>query len=255
MAARATRPTLCGSRTSPATARWTGCASTTSRRSPSSRRRTFRADADRGAGGARHRRPDPVRAAPRRVPLQLLARRGQPARAVAAHHAGELPHRRARLGRADRRRRAGRAEDENWVWAGADVIEPDYTLALVSLSRGGADAAVVREFDMRDTRIRRRTGSSCPRPRPRSAGRTRTPCWSAPTSATGSLTDSGYPRLVKRWRRGQPLADAETRVRGRATDVDRRRIGRPDARVRAHLASAAPSTSSTTSSTSCAAAS
>jgi len=26
------------------------------------------------------------------------------------------------------------------VWAGAEVIEPDYTLALVELSRGGADA-------------------------------------------------------------------------------------------------------------------
>jgi len=41
-----------------------------------------------------------------------------------------------------------RLDDENWVWAGAEVIEPDYTLALVELSRGGADATVVREFDM-----------------------------------------------------------------------------------------------------------
>ena len=40
------------------------------------------------------------------------------------------------------------AEDENWVWAGADVIEPEYTRALISLSPGGSDAAVVREFDM-----------------------------------------------------------------------------------------------------------
>ena len=37
-----------------------------------------------------------------------------------------------------------RADDENWVWAGADVIEPERTLALVSLSRGGSDAAIVR---------------------------------------------------------------------------------------------------------------
>ena len=40
-------------------------------------------------------------------------------------------------------------DDENWVWAGADVIEPDHSLALIELSRGGSDAAVVREFDMR----------------------------------------------------------------------------------------------------------
>ena len=42
-----------------------------------------------------------------------------------------------------------RADGENWVWAGADVIEPDHSLALVSLSRGGSDACVIREFDMR----------------------------------------------------------------------------------------------------------
>ncbi|MDT4911364.1 MAG: prolyl oligopeptidase, partial [Pseudonocardiales bacterium] len=34
------------------------------------------------------------------------------------------------------------ADDENWVWAGADVIEPDLTLALIGLSRGGSDASV-----------------------------------------------------------------------------------------------------------------
>src|ERR1700743_1428625 len=41
-----------------------------------------------------------------------------------------------------------RADDENWVWSGAIVIEPEFTRALVHLSRGGADAVVVREFDM-----------------------------------------------------------------------------------------------------------
>ncbi|NED70262.1 S9 family peptidase, partial [Streptomyces sp. SID10244] len=40
------------------------------------------------------------------------------------------------------------AEDENWVWAGATVLRPAYRHALVSLSRGGADASVVREFDL-----------------------------------------------------------------------------------------------------------
>src|SRR6201992_3243931 len=32
------------------------------------------------------------------------------------------------------------ADDEKWVWAGAPVIEPDHTRALISLSRGGSDA-------------------------------------------------------------------------------------------------------------------
>jgi prolyl oligopeptidase len=40
------------------------------------------------------------------------------------------------------------ADGENWVWHGADCLEPDYRRCLISLSRGGADADVVREFDL-----------------------------------------------------------------------------------------------------------
>src|ERR1700754_2432475 len=36
-----------------------------------------------------------------------------------------------------------RDDDENWVWSGAIVIEPEFDRALVNLSRGGADAVVV----------------------------------------------------------------------------------------------------------------
>src|ERR1700756_1548128 len=41
-----------------------------------------------------------------------------------------------------------RVDDEKWVWAGANVIEPELSRALVSLSPGGSDADVTREFDM-----------------------------------------------------------------------------------------------------------
>ena len=37
-------------------------------------------------------------------------------------------------------------ENENWVWKGANVLRPDYDRCLISLSRGGADAAVLREL-------------------------------------------------------------------------------------------------------------
>src|SRR5438067_11435724 len=43
----------------------------------------------------------------------------------------------------------GAAEGENWVWASASVRKPEYARALIELSRGGADATVVREFDLR----------------------------------------------------------------------------------------------------------
>jgi len=39
-------------------------------------------------------------------------------------------------------------EGENWVWQHASVLRPGGARALVSLSRGGADAHVVREFDL-----------------------------------------------------------------------------------------------------------
>ena len=111
-----------------------------------------------------------------------------------------------------------RADDENWVWAGADVIEPEFTLALVSLSRGGSDAVVVREFDMA-TRGFVIDGFVLPEAKTQIA-------WEDPDTVlvgtdfgTGSLTDSGYPRLVKRWRRGQPLSDAELLFSGAHTDV------------------------------------
>ena len=41
----------------------------------------------------------------------------------------------------------GAEEDENWVWKGTDCLEPEYRHCMISLSRGGVDAAVEREFD------------------------------------------------------------------------------------------------------------
>jgi prolyl oligopeptidase len=37
-------------------------------------------------------------------------------------------------------------EDEDWVWKGAQCLRPEYRRCLLNLSRGGADAVVVREF-------------------------------------------------------------------------------------------------------------
>jgi prolyl oligopeptidase len=42
----------------------------------------------------------------------------------------------------------GAAEKESWVFKGAQFLRPGYRRCLVSLSRGGADASVTREFDV-----------------------------------------------------------------------------------------------------------
>jgi prolyl oligopeptidase len=113
----------------------------------------------------------------------------------------------------------GRADDEKWVWAGAGVIYPEYTRALVSLSRGGSDASIVREFDMA-TREFVDGGFELPEAKSQVS-------WADPDTVllgtdfgADSLTDSGYPRVVKRWRRGTPLADAETVFEGVRSDVN-----------------------------------
>ncbi|MCV7230244.1 prolyl oligopeptidase family serine peptidase [Mycolicibacterium komossense] len=109
-------------------------------------------------------------------------------------------------------------DDVNWVWAGADVIEPDHTLALVSLSRGGSDAAIVREFDMR-TKEFVADGFEVPEAKTDITWENEHTVLIGTDFGPGSLTDSGYPRVVKRWRRGQPLAEAETVFEGTAADV------------------------------------
>jgi len=109
-------------------------------------------------------------------------------------------------------------DDEKWVWAGADVIEPDHSLALISLSPGGSDAAVVREFDMR-TREFVSDGFQLPEAKSQVTWEDENTVLVGTDFGEGSLTESGYPRLVKRWRRGEPLADAETVFSGAPADV------------------------------------
>ena len=111
-----------------------------------------------------------------------------------------------------------RADGENWVWAGADVIEPDHTLALISVSRGGSDAGVVREFDMR-TRSFVSGGFELPEAKSQVTWEDHDTVLVGTDFGPDSLTESGYPRIVKRWRRAQPLVDAETLFTGSPTDV------------------------------------
>ncbi|MGH3955948.1 MAG: prolyl oligopeptidase family serine peptidase [Mycobacterium sp.] len=110
------------------------------------------------------------------------------------------------------------ADDEKWVWAGAEVIEPDFSLALVELSRGGSDATIVREFDMA-TRQFVTGGFVLPEAKTSITWEDHDTVLVGTDFGQDSLTDSGYPRIVKRWRRGQPLAEAQTVYSGLASDV------------------------------------
>jgi prolyl oligopeptidase len=110
------------------------------------------------------------------------------------------------------------AEDESWVWQGATVLRPAYRRALVELSRGGADAAVVREFDL-TTLSFVDGGFELPEAKSRISWIDEDRIYVGTDFGEGSLTSSGYPRISKEWRRGTPLSEATTVFEGKPDDV------------------------------------
>ena len=99
-----------------------------------------------------------------------------------------------------------RRKSENWVFEGAEC-SPGETRCLIRLSRGGGDAVVVREYDLKAKRPAA-DGFSLPEAK-------RTPAYLDDdtvlfaTALDGELTTSGYARIVKQWQRGEPLAAAK----------------------------------------------
>ncbi|WP_179476242.1 prolyl oligopeptidase family serine peptidase [Mycolicibacterium vinylchloridicum] len=110
------------------------------------------------------------------------------------------------------------AEDENWVWAGAEVLEPEYARALILLSRGGADTVVVREFDM-TTKQFVPGGFTVAEARTDISWEDDDTVLVATDFGEGSLSAIGMPLIVKRWRRGTALDQAETVFTARAGDL------------------------------------
>ncbi|HET7247342.1 MAG TPA: prolyl oligopeptidase family serine peptidase [Streptosporangiaceae bacterium] len=110
-------------------------------------------------------------------------------------------------------------EGENWVWQGASVLRPGgYRQALVHLSRGGADASVVREYDLA-TRGFVQGGFYVPEAKTDVGWIDADRIYVGTDFGPGSLTSSGYPRLVKEWRRGTSLSDAALVYEGKSDDV------------------------------------
>lgn len=100
-------------------------------------------------------------------------------------------------------------ENENWVWAGSIKLPPRGARALVSLSRGGGDAHVVREFDLDDCRFIP-DGFTLPEAKTTVGWIDIDTLFVATDFGPDSMTSSGYPRIVKQWRRGTPLEQADT---------------------------------------------
>ena len=117
----------------------------------------------------------------------------------------------------------GKRESENWVWKEADCLRPQqpdapYRHCLLALSRGGADATVVREFDL----VRKAfvdDGFALPEAKQDVNWKDADTVWVGTDFGPGSMTSSGYPRIVKEWKRGTPLTAARTVFEARSDDV------------------------------------
>lgn len=111
-----------------------------------------------------------------------------------------------------------KAEGENWVWHGADCLRPEYNRCLVALSRGGADADVTREFDVA-SRSWVEGGFFRPEAKGALGWIDRDTVYVYTDFGAGTMTESGYPRVVKRWKRGTPLESAQVVYEGKADDM------------------------------------
>lgn len=111
-----------------------------------------------------------------------------------------------------------KAENENWVFGGMQCLYPEYRHCLVNLSRGGADADVVREFDMQSKSFVK-DGFQLPEAKSRISWLDKDTVYVGTDFGPGSMTNSGYPRISKIWQRGTPLSAAKTIYEGKVESI------------------------------------
>jgi len=112
----------------------------------------------------------------------------------------------------------GEAEGQSWVWHGANVLRPECRLALVSLSPGGSDADVVREFDLVKKEFVE-GGFFVPEAKSGVSWIDEDTLYVGTDLGPGSMTESGYPRIARRWKRGTPLEESKVVFEGEPEDV------------------------------------
>jgi prolyl oligopeptidase len=108
-------------------------------------------------------------------------------------------------------------EHENWVWKGAEC-SPSLKRCLLHLSRGGGDAVVVREFDL-SSKAFASDGFTLQEAKSSITWLDENTVLFGTDFGPGSMTTSGYPRIVKLWKRGETMARARTLYEANASDV------------------------------------
>lgn len=109
-------------------------------------------------------------------------------------------------------------DNENWVYKGVDCLPPEFNRCLVKLSRGGKDATVVREFDLVSKSFIK-DGFQLPEAKSSVSWMDQDHLLVGTEWSPGEVTNSGYPLIIKKWKRGTPLSEAKTLFEGQKEDV------------------------------------
>ncbi|WP_372947712.1 prolyl oligopeptidase family serine peptidase [Mariniphaga sp.] len=108
-------------------------------------------------------------------------------------------------------------DGEKWVFKGASGLYPDYNKFLVSLSKGGGDAVIIREFDVQSKSFVE-DGFYLPEAKGGASWIDENTLMVSTDFGEG-ITTSGYPTQVKIWERGTKLENAREVYKGQKTDV------------------------------------
>ena len=114
--------------------------------------------------------------------------------------------------------RLARVEDKNWYYKGNTCLGPDNVKCFISLSDGGKDAVVRREFNT-NTRKFVEDGFVTPESKGTIDWLDEDTVVVAVDFGEGTMTDSGYPSTARIWTRGTPLAEAKEIGRSLQTDI------------------------------------
>lgn len=109
-------------------------------------------------------------------------------------------------------------DGEDWVWKGSTCLRPEYRHCLLRLSRGGADAIVIREFDVEEQAFVE-DGFYLPEAKSQLSWIDKDSVYVGSDFGDGSRTDSGYPRTARLWERGVPVTEAREVFAGEQADV------------------------------------
>ncbi|NYF90617.1 prolyl oligopeptidase family serine peptidase [Tunturiibacter empetritectus] len=110
-------------------------------------------------------------------------------------------------------------DNEKWVEKGLNCLYPGDGLCLVSLSAGGEDADTLREFDLKTGKFVA-GGFVLPKSKQDVTWVDKDTLLVARDWGEGTMTQSGYPFVIKLWKRGQTLDQAKEVYRGTPTDVE-----------------------------------